>query len=753
MSVIKNIFTHPFLKYGLMFVISVALFAMGSITLWVSQLKIPHLDSFEERRVEQTTKIYANDGETLLFDVFEHARRTEVPFEEISDHIKNATLAVEDSRFYEHRGIQPKSILRATLVNLRTGDFTQGGSTLTQQVVKNSVLTQEKIISRKLKEWIFSIRLERVMDKDTIFEFYLNETPYGGTNYGVEQASRSFFGKSASDVTIAEAAYLAALPVAPTRLSPYGPNRELLDQRQRFVLREMLKNEFITEEEYQEAIEEDVDFLSREEGGIRAPHFVMYVKEYLENKYGADIFDRGGLRITTTLDYDMQREAERLALEHAHRNVDNFNAENIALSAIDPKTGGILVMVGSRDYSDPNIDGNYNITTSYRQPGSAFKPFAYAQAFIRGYTPETIVFDLKTQFSTACSPYDLTHSYPCYSPGNFDGIFRGPMTMRDALAQSINVPAVKTLHLAGLRETGQLARSMGLESITDIDRYGLTMVLGGGEVSLLDLTSAYGVFANEGIRVEPSPIVKIENNQGEVIEERQPVRERVLERNIALLISDILSDNTARAPAFGENSLLNFPGYDVAVKTGTTNDYRDAWVVGYSPDIVVGAWAGNNDNSPMERRVASFIITPFWREFIEPVLVDKRNSGLSSSFSTPAREDISELKPVLRGSWRVTSFENTNVPNNPSGDNNNNDNNDDEEETREEVTPSVRVHSILHWVRREDPRGDPPSNPYRDSQYIYWEYPVQRWAEWQGIIRTENEIEEEIDEVMEGDTE
>ncbi len=753
---IKKFFRHHFFKYGLILFVSIVIFSLGAGILWVSKLKIPHLSSFSERKVEQTTKIYARDGETLLFDVFEHARRTEVPFEEISDYIKYATLAVEDSGFYEHRGIQPKAIIRAVLVNLRTGDFTQGGSTLTQQVVKNSVLTPEKVISRKVKEWIFSIRLEKVMDKDTIFEFYLNETPYGGTIYGVEQASLSFFGKSASDVTIAEAAYLAALPVAPTRLSPYGSNRDLLDKRQRFVLSEMFENDFITEEEYLSALEEEVVFLSREESSIRAPHFVMYVQEYLEHSYGRDILDRGGLRITTTLDYDLQKEAERLALEHSFRNKENFNAENIALTAIDPKTGEILVMVGSRDYSDPDIDGNYNITTSYRQPGSAFKPFAYAQAFIKGYTPETVLFDLKTQFSTACKPYDLSHSYPCYSPQNFDGIFRGPITMRDALAQSINVPAVKTLHLAGIRETGQLARSMGLESITDIDRYGLTMVLGGGEVSLLDLTSAYGVFANEGIRVHPSPILKIENNKGEVLEENQPVREIVLDKNIALMISDILSDNSARAPAFGENSLLHFPGYSVAVKTGTTNDYRDAWVVGYTPNIAVGAWAGNNDNSPMERRVASFIITPFWRDFIQPVLLEQRNVGLNAVFPPPIKEDLSDLKPVLRGVWRMETYQN-NLPapsNEPEEIETENENIDGEEESnedneiqeQEEVVVSVSVHSILHWVNRNDPRGDIPLNPYLESQYIYWEYPVQRWAEWQGIVpvkrSTENGTEE-----------
>ncbi|MGM0629151.1 MAG: transglycosylase domain-containing protein [Patescibacteria group bacterium] len=736
MKLIKRIIKSSVFKYGIVFLTAFVIFLLGAMILWISTLKMPHLDSFEERIVDQSAKIYARDGETLLFDVFGHARRTVVPFEDISEHIKHATLAVEDSDFYDHMGVQPRAVIRAMLVNLKTGNFTQGGSTLTQQVVKNSVLTPEKAISRKLKEWIFSIRLEQSMDKDKIFEFYLNETPYGGNIYGVEQASRSFFSKSASDVNIAEAAYLAALPVSPTRLSPYGENRELLEKRKNFVLGEMYDQGYITKEEYKEAVEKEIKFLSKEDGDIKAPHFVMYVHSYIEEKYGTDIWDQGGVRITTTLDYEMQERAEELALEHAMQNKENFDAENIALTAVDPKTGEILVMVGSRDYSDPEIDGSYNIVTSKRQPGSAFKPFAYAQAFKRGYTPETVLFDLKTQFSTSCSPDDLRHESPCYSPQNYDGVFKGPVTMRDALAQSINVPAVKTLYLAGLKETAELASSMGIENTKDIKRYGLTMVLGGGEVSLLNITSAYSVFANEGIRVPYSPILKIENSNGEIIEENKPRKERVLDRDIALTMSDILSDNRARAPAFGENSLLNFKDHDVAVKTGTTNNYKDAWIVGYTPDIAVGAWAGNNDNTPMDRRVASFIITPFWRDFTEPVLDD-----FSSPFPEFQKKDISDLKPVLRGVWNVGSYENVEddekdeeEDKESTGDIVEEDEKNEEEEDKNNDKVFVnRIHSILHWVKKEDPRGDIPSNPKKDSQYIYWEHPVREWVEKQDL--------------------
>ncbi len=723
---VKKILTYDFLKQALLVFVILFIFSLGGMIFWVSTLKIPHLDSFEERRVDQTTKIYANDGETLLFDVFEHGRRTAVPFEDISEHIKNATLSIEDRDFYEHSGIQPRAVFRAMWVNLRTGDFTQGGSTLTQQVVKNSVLTPEKVISRKLKEWIFSVRLEQMMDKDTIFEFYLNETPYGGNIYGVEQASQSFFGKPASDVTISEAAYLAALPVAPSRLSPYGSNKDLLDQRQNLVLREMYNNNFITKEEYEKALNEEVRFLSKEDSGIKAPHFVMYVQEYLEKEYGIDMRDRDGLRITTTLDYDLQKKAEELALKHALNNKDVFNAENIALTATDPKNNDILVMVGSRDYSDPDIDGNYNVTTSKRQPGSAFKPFVYAQAFKKGYTPETILFDLKTQFSTTCEPHNLSHENPCYSPQNFDGIFRGPISIRNALAQSINVPAVKALYLAGQKDTQNLVNSMGIEDFDDLERYGLTMVLGGGEVSLLDLTRSYGVFANEGIKSNSSPIIKIKNKEGEILKEREVTEKRVLDRNISLKISDILSDNNARAPVFGENSLLHFPNKDVASKTGTTNNYRDAWVVGYTPDIVVGAWAGNNDNTSMNRRVASFIITPFWREFMDFLEKERNNEVYSRSFPSYQKEDLSSLKPVLRGSWQ-SSINDTEI--NIEDINNNN----NEEILEEDIEEPLKIHSILHWVDKNNPRGPIPSNPERDSQYLHWEYPVQKWVEQQGF--------------------
>lgn len=664
----------------------------GLLMLWVSTLEMPDLAAFEQRRVLQSTKIYDRTGEVLLYDLHQDVRRTIVPYEEISRHVVNATVAIEDDTFFEHHGIRPLSIVRAALANLQGGNLLggQGGSTITQQVVKNALLEQEKKLSRKVKEAILAIKLEGQLSKEEILTHYLNESPYGGTIYGIEEASRSFFGKSASDVTLPEAAYLAALPQAPTYYSPYGNNREALEARKNLVLDQMLKNGFISEEEHADAKGAEVDFHPQAALGIRAPHFVFFVREYLAEQYGEESLAERGFRVVTTLDADLQEKAEEVVKKYALQNEVTFNAENAALVAIDPQTGEILAMAGSRDYFDENIDGNFNIAVAERQPGSAFKPFVYARAFEEGYTPETILFDLKTQFSTACPPFDTTSEGACYSPNNYDHAFRGPMTIRNALAQSVNVPAVKTLYLVGINDAIKLARDMGITTLVEAGRYGLTLVLGGGEVRLLDMVGAYGVFANEGIKHEPVSILRVEDARGNVIEEHEPDEERVLPRDVALQVSDILSDNVARTPLYGANSPLYFGGRDVAAKTGTTNDNKDAWIVGYTPNLAVGAWAGNNTPEPMNQ-ISGLIVTPLWREFMDFALADRPVESFGQPPATPQ-----DLKPVLRGLWYS-----------PDG---------------------GGAHSILHYVNRDDPRGPYPSNPARDSQYEYWEWPISRWS-------------------------
>ena len=723
------------LKNSLIIGIIVFLFSFGSILFWVSSFKIPSLESFEERKVAESTKIYDRTGKILLYDVFQNVKRTVVPFEEISRNVKNATLAIEDKEFYQHNGIKPKAILRAIFANISSRGYSQGGSTITQQVVKNSLLTNEKSLSRKLKEWLLALKIEKELDKDTIFSMYLNEIPYGGSLYGIEEASQVFFGKKAGELTLAEAAYIAAIPQAPTYYSPYGIHKDELEKRKNLVLNEMLKSDFITEEEYAQAKEVKVEFKPQEEKGIKAPHFVMFVKDYLEKKYGQEVLEKGGLRVITTLDYEMQKKGEEITKKFALENKEKFNAENAALVAIDPKTGEILTMIGSRDYFDKEIDGNFNVATAYnRQPGSAFKPFAYAEAFNKGYMPETALFDLPTEFSTLCDPQgNPIDSFQkkedvCYSPVNYDEKFRGPITMREALAQSINIPAVKTLYLAGMDDTLKLAQNMGITSLSVIGRYGLTLVLGGGEVSLFEMTNTYGVFANDGVKNTYQSIIEIKDKAQNILETKQKKSERVLPEETARKISNILSDNKARAPAFGETSYLYFPNKEVAVKTGTTNDYRDAWIIGYTPSITVGAWAGNNDNSPMEKKVAGFIIAPLWNAFMQEVLAIVPNEN----FIQPQEIDpeiFYSIKPVLRGKWQGgTSFPIDRIsgkiatPYTPI-------------ETRDEMLTGG-IHSILYWVDKNNPGGPTPTTPADDPQFMRWEYPVREWVSSHNIVES-----------------
>src|SRR3989338_8886682 len=478
----------------------VVMFSVGILVAWATILKIPAIDNFQNRKVAESTKIYDRTGNILLYDVHGTMRRTAVPLDDISPNLRNASVAIEDAEFYQHYGFRPLSFLRALSVDILSLKFVQGGSTITQQVVKNALLTQDKTIIRKVKEIVLAIKLERAYPKDHILETYLNETSYGGTIYGVEEASQYFFGLSAKDVSLAQAAYMAALPQAPTRYSPYGNHRDELESRKNFVLSKMKENKFITDSEYENALQEKVEFKDTAEAGIKAPHFVFFVREYLEGKYGADAVERSGLQVITTLDYDLQKRAEETLTKAALSNEKNFNASNAGLVAIDPKTGQILTMVGSRGYFDPEIEGKVNIALANRQPGSAFKPFVYATALGKGYTPETILFDLQTQFGSQCRPDDFSCEPPCYSPGNFDLKFRGPMTLREAIAQSVNVPSVKVLYLAGITDSLKTASDMGISTLGDKNQYGLTLVLGGGEVNLLEMTGAYAVFANDGVR-------------------------------------------------------------------------------------------------------------------------------------------------------------------------------------------------------------------------------------------------------------
>lgn len=662
------------------------LLIMGVVALWVAFTPIPALNSFDSQKVAQSTKIYDRTGKTLLYDLNHDVRRNIVPLSDISPNLQHATLAIEDAGFYSHGGISITGIARSLLTDVISMSFAQGGSTITQQVVKNTILTGKKSITRKLQEWVLSIRLENRYSKDQILEFYFNVTPYGGTLYGAEVASRAFYGKSAEDLSVAEAAYLAAIPQLPTYYSPYGNNRADLDIRKNIVISRMVELGYLTKAEGEAAKKEVVVFSKEQNNSILAPHFVFYIEQYLEQKYGPGVATMG-LQVTTTLDADLQHEAETIVNQYALSNEKKFRASNAALIAIDPKTGQILSMVGSRDYFDKNIEGNFNVALASRQPGSSFKPFVYAAALAKGYTPQTAIFDLPTQFSTSCSPSDnFNGTAPCYAPGNYDGKFRGPMTFTTALAQSINVPAVKTLYLASISDTLTLAKNMGLGTLGKTSDYGLSLALGAAEVRLLDITSAYAGFANEGQLNSPTGILKINSIDGTTLEEFKVSTKQGVDSNVARQISFMLSNNEARFPEYPPDNPFHFPGFDVAAKTGTTNESRDAWTIGYTPSIAIGVWAGNNNNTPMVKEIAGYIVAPMWHEVMQYALTKYPQEYFTEPAPTP------EGAPAaLRGVY----------------------------------TDGSTFHDILYWVQKNNPLV--PGNSFGDAQFQYWEYPISAW--------------------------
>lgn len=703
-------------------------FFVGSMILWAAFIPLPDFSTFKDRKIVESTKIYDRTGKILLYDVHQDVQRTVVPFDQIPMSLRNAVIATEDSNFYNHYGIDPKSILRAIIANILGGGFKQGGSTITQQVVKKTLLTDEKLITRKIKEVVLAFRLERAFTKDQILSLYLNEVPYGGNIYGIGKASKTFFGKEPAELSLVESAYIAAIPNAPTYYSPYGNHRDKLDERKNFVLKRMHDLGYIDDATYKLTLSEKVVFLPKETTGIKAPHFVEWIKEYLAEKYGEQAVSENGYKVITTLDYDLQQKAEETIDRFGPDVEKNFSAKNMGLVAINPKNGQVLAMVGSRNYFDVQNQGNFNVAISpNRQPGSTFKPFVYATAFMKGYTPETVVFDLPTNFSTNCDSRGnpLTPGVKredCYMPENYDGKYRGPVSLRNALAMSLNIPAVKTLYLAGIQDSLETSKRMGITNLGSASQYGLTLVLGGGEVSLLELTGGYGVFANDGVRNPTQAILRIEDKQGAVVEEFKESSTEAIPSEIARKITSILSDNEARTPEFGANSALYFPNNDVAVKTGTTNDYRDVWTVGYTPNIAVGMWAGNNDNTPIKKNIAGFIITPVWHAFMEEAL----KLTPQERFIAPQQEDLTLLPAPLAGVWQggekyvvdtiSGKLATSNTP---------------VETKKIVVVPDV--HSILYWINKNNPRGPRPVNPQNDPQFHLWEDPVRAWVSSQNI--------------------
>ena len=569
------------------------------------------------RREGFSTKILDRSG-SLLYDVYGDQRRTPVNITDIPLVMRQATISIEDKSFYKHTGFDPLTPLRIVW-NMIIRHRVVGGSTLTQQLVKNSMLTLERTITRKLKEFILTVQVERKYTKDQILQMYLNEVPYGGTAWGVEAAAEMYFGKPISQVNLAEAAVLAGLPQSPTYYSPFVGTAYV--NRAYEVLRRMREDGYInkTQEVATQKEIKELQFASSS-GTLKAPHFVFYVKQLLVDRYGESVVDEGGLKVTTTLDLPLQEVAQTAVTEEIAK-VKSLKITNGAAIALDPKNGQILAMVGSKGWDEKDYEGKFNVVTASRQPGSAIKPLVYLSGLQKGYTAATLLMDTKTSFPGGDKPE--------YAPENYDGKFRGPILVREALGNSINVPAVKMLSLVGVRDFLQIAYDMGLSTLKPtketLDRVGLSVALGGGEVKLIELAEAYAAFANGGLKQEPVVILKVTDKDGKVLEEWKPGPARqVIAPEEAFIISSILSDPKSREITFGPRSLINIPNKTVAVKTGTTNDRRDNWTIGWTPSVLVGVWVGNNDNTPM-KEVASGVTgaAPIWRKILLEMLKTK----------------------------------------------------------------------------------------------------------------------------------
>ena len=682
---------------------------------WYSR-SLPSPDTLLERNLEQSTKIYDREGKIVLYDIHGNEKRTVIKFEEIPEFVKNATVATEDKYFYEHNGFNFFAMFKGVILDPLMGKPARGGSTLTQQLVKNALLTNERSITRKLKEFILTYRLEKKYTKDEILQMYLNEIPYGSVAYGIQSAAQTYFAKDAKDLTLAESAILAALPKATTYYSPYGNHVDKLMGRQQYILDQMAEQKYITTEEAEAAKKQELVFARKKES-IIAPHFVMYVKEALSEKLGQDILETGGLKVTTTLDLEKQQIAEDAIENGVKKNGERYKFNNGALVALDPKTGQILAMVGSKDYfgkaepegcvsgSTCTFEPNDNVTIRLRQPGSSIKPIVYAAAFEKGYSSNTILYDVTTVFKT---------DFKDYTPSNYDFQERGPVTIRQALAGSLNIPAVKTMYLVGITRMLDKLDLMGYTSFTDRSRFGLAIVLGGGEVKMLEHAAAYAVFPNEGDYHAPVGILKVEDSKGNILFEYEENGRQVLDTNAARMVNDILSDNNARAYVFGGSNYLTLGNRPVAAKSGTTNNNRDAWTMGYTPSLVAGVWVGNNNAAEMRKGSdGSIVAAPIWNEFMRKALATAPvESFASATYESTGKNVLDGIVPETK--VKIDKY---------SG------------KLATDLTPASFVeekvfkeaHSILYYVNKDDPKGPAPTNPNDDSAYGYWEAAIQAW--------------------------
>lgn len=591
-----------------------------------------------------STEIYDRHG-TLLYEIYADENRTPIKLDQIPKDLVNATIAIEDKDFYRHKGLAITGILRAAYKTVLKKD-TQGGSTITQQLVKTALLTPEQTIQRKIKEILLASLVEFIYSKDQILEMYFNYIPYGGTAYGIEQASRLYFGISASQLNLAQASLLAGLPQAPSTYSPFGSTPELAKQRQKQVLDRMVDDNYITVQKADEAFAQNLVY-APQQTNIKAPHFVMFVKDWLINEYGTKKVEQGGLRVTTTLDLNIQNYAQA-SVSAQIAKLKASRVTNGAALITKPATGEIIAMVGSRNYFDSEIDGNVNLTTSLRQPGSSIKPINYALGLSKGYPASTMFLDIPTCFTVSGQP-------GAYCPKNYDGTFHGLVQMRQALANSYNIPAVKMLAFNGLQDFIATASAMGISTFNNPQQYGLSLTLGGGEVKMVDMAVAFGVFANSGIKINLNPILRVKTYTGEILKEynyqiNPPSGPRIFSPEVTFIISNILADNQARIPAFGPYSPLHIPGKTVSVKTGTTDDWRDNWTIGYTPEYLTAVWTGNNNNEIKPLFVSGVTgAAPIWNSIMKYLLKD--------------REDVSQSKPDNVIGTNVCSYRQSDDPN------------------------------------------------------------------------------------------
>ncbi len=594
---------------------------MFAMFLWYSR-DLPAPGKLAEAQIGNSTRIFDRNG-VPLYSVYGDVNRTYVKLDKIPKNLQNATIATEDRNFYKNEGFSVTGYFRGLLIDPILRRRVTGGSTLTQQLVKNVLLSSERTLPRKVKELILAIQVDKKYTKDQILEMYLNDVPYGGTAIGVEAASETYFGKKVSELDLAQSAFLAGLPQAPSLYSPFTGNKYYLN-RTKLVLSQMKKEGYISEDQEKKATAEllKFKFTQRESTSMKAPHFVIYVKQLLAKQFGEAAVENGGLQVTTTLDYEIQKKSEDIVKSEIEK-LKGYRVGNGAAVVTDPKTGEVLTMVGSKDYFASDYEGNFNVALANRQPGSSLKPVMYAAAFEKGYTPASLLMDVKTDFPTGGG---------MYTPVNYDGKFRGPTQVRFALGNSLNIPAVKMLAKVGVKDTMEKGYEMGISNWEptqkNMSSVGLSLVLGGRETTLLDEVTAYGVFANRGVRQDPITILEVKDNKGKTIfKAKKKQGQRALSEEISFLISHILLDNNARSAAFGAFSALNVSGKTVSVKTGTTDEKRDNWTVGYTPSYVVGVWVGNNDNSPMNPAIASGITgaSPIWNKIMTEVLKGKKD--------------------------------------------------------------------------------------------------------------------------------